>query len=45
MDFNITRCSPDGIKVEVEFYVDTWRELTPLMEYLQDAEIKREEWE
>lgn len=38
MDFKITPGGPDGINVEVEFYVDTWDELSDLMEYLQEGE-------
>lgn len=38
MDFKITPCVPDGINVEVKFYVDTWDELADLMNDIEDME-------
>ena len=40
-DFTITPCRPDGIKVSVNFVVDTWEELYDLMTKLD--EIKGDE--
>lgn len=38
MDFSITSGAPDGIKVEVEFWVETWDDLASLMKRVEDIE-------
>jgi hypothetical protein len=38
MDFKITSAAPDGIKVEVEFWVETWDDLAASMKRIEDIE-------
>ena len=38
MDFELTRARPDGIKVEVEFWVETWDDLADLMKRVQEID-------
>lgn len=40
MDFKITPATPDGIKVEAEFWVETWEDLATLMQRLQHADAE-----
>ena len=40
MDFRIERARPDGIKVEVEFWVETWDDLAILMNRLQQIDAE-----
>ena len=40
MDFTITPAHPDGIKVEAEFWVETWDDLHILMNRLQLVEAE-----
>jgi hypothetical protein len=40
MDFKITPATPGGIKVEAEFWVETWEDLATLMQRLQHAEAE-----
>ena len=44
MNFKITNDEDDSIKVEIEFGVDSWKELKRLMELLDD-EIVKKRWE
>lgn len=41
MDYEITSASPDGIRVKVEFWVETWDSIPTLMKRLHqiDAEV------
>jgi hypothetical protein len=38
MDFEITSVAPDGIRVEVEFWVETWDDLAVLMKRIEEIE-------
>jgi hypothetical protein len=38
MDFEITSGAPDGIKAEVEFWVETWDDLAVLMKRIEQIE-------
>ena len=38
MDFKITSGAPDGIQVEVEFWVETWDDLAVLMKRIEEIE-------
>lgn len=40
MDFKITPARPDGIKVEAEFWVETWDDLHILMNRLELVEAE-----
>ena len=40
MDFKITPAHPDGIKVEAEFWVETWEGISTLMRRLQQADAE-----
>ena len=40
MDYKITPAHPDGIKVEAEFWVETWADLHILMNRLQLVEAE-----
>jgi len=40
MDFKITPAHPDGLRVEVEFWVETWEDIPKLMHELQEADAE-----